>query len=92
MENTILRHALDCAATIGPAVLMPGMQLRRPMDVLRSPSLLVDDKLAILAAWASDFYAVDSKPAFRRLPGLDELISIDEIQSACKELDGLPHS
>ncbi|MFJ6322159.1 MULTISPECIES: hypothetical protein [unclassified Rhizobium] len=92
MENAILRHAVDCAVTMGPAVLMPGMQLRRPMDVLRSPSISVDDKRAILAAWASDFYAVDSKPAFRQLPGLDELISIDEIQSALKELDGLHHS
>ncbi len=92
MENAILQQAIDCAVTIGPAVLMPGMQLQRPIDVLRSPSLSVDDKRAILAAWASEFYAVDSKPAFRRLPGMNEPVSIDEIQSALKELDERYHS
>jgi len=91
MENAILQQAIDCAVTMGPAVLMPGMQLRRPIDVLRSPSLSVDDKRAILAAWASDFYAVDSKPALRQLPGINEPVSIDEIQSALKELDERYH-
>jgi hypothetical protein len=42
---------------------------------------------AILAAWASDFHAVDSKTALRRLPGTPEPVSVDEVQSALKELD-----
>lgn len=92
MENAILQQVVDRAVTMGPIVLMRGMQLRRPIDVVRSPSLSVDDKRAILAAWASDFYAVDSKPAFRQLPGMDEPVSIDEVQSALKELDGQYHS
>jgi len=89
MENAILQQAVDSAVTMGPMVLMRNMKLRRPIDVVRSRSLSVDDKRAILAAWASDFYAVDSKPAFRQLPGLDEPVTIDEVQSALKELDGL---
>ncbi|WP_132278999.1 hypothetical protein [Neorhizobium sp. JUb45] len=63
------------------------MRLRRPHDVVFAPSLSQDDKRAILAAWASDFYAVDSKPARRKLPGTNEPVVIDEIQSALKELD-----
>jgi hypothetical protein len=54
---------------------------------VRAPSLSVDDKRAILAAWASDFYAVESKPALRQLPGMPEPVSIDEVQAALNELD-----
>lgn len=71
---------------MGPTVLLQGMQLRRPIDVVRAPALSVDDKRAILAAWASDFYAVDSKPALRQLPGTTP-VSIDEVQAALEELD-----
>ena len=55
---------------------------------MRAQTLSVDDKRAILAAWASDFYAVDSKPALRQVPGTPEPVSIDEIHSALDELDG----
>jgi hypothetical protein len=44
-------------------------------------------KRTILAAWASDFYAVRFEPAIRQLPGTPEAVSIDEVQSALKELD-----
>ena len=87
MENAILQQAVDRAVTMGPTVLMRGMQLRRPIDVVKSRSLSVDDKRAILAAWASDFYAVDSKPALRQLSGTDEPLSVDEVQLALRELD-----
>ncbi|MBP2448671.1 hypothetical protein [Rhizobium leguminosarum] len=87
MENAILQEAVDRALAMGPAVLMQGMRLRRPSDVVRAPSLSKDDKRAILAAWASDFYAVDSKPALRKLPGMIEAVSIDEVQAALRELD-----
>lgn len=68
------------------------MRIRRPNDVVGARSLSQDDKRAILAAWASDLYAVDSKPALRRLPGTTEPVSIDEVQAALRELDppGLP--
>ncbi|ARM91073.1 hypothetical protein RHEC894_PC00038 (plasmid) [Rhizobium sp. CIAT894] len=86
MENAILQQAVDNAVIMGPAVLMRGARFRRPIDVVRSRSLSVDDKRAILAAWASDFYAVNSKSE-RQLPGTGEPVSIDEVQLALRELD-----
>ncbi len=83
----MLQQAASNAMAMGPTVLLSGMQLCRPMDVVRAPSLPVDEKRTILAAWASDFYAVDSRPAFRHIPGTPEPVSIDEVQAALKELD-----
>jgi len=87
MAHDMLQQAISDAIAMGPTVLLQGMQLRRPLDVMRATTLSVDDKRAILAAWASDFYAVDSKPALRQLPGTPEPVLIDEVQSALKELD-----
>jgi hypothetical protein len=87
MMHDMLQQAASNAVAMGPAVLLQGMQLRRPIDVVRAPSLSLDDKRTILAAWASDFYAVDSKPALRQVPGTPEPVLIDEVQAALKELD-----
>ena len=87
MMHTMLQQAANTAMAMGPAGLVQGMKLRRPIDVVRAPTLSVNDKRAILAAWASDFYAIDSKPALRQLPGTPEPIAIDEVQSGLKELD-----
>ncbi|WP_182564631.1 hypothetical protein [Rhizobium leguminosarum] len=87
MMDTVLQQAADNAIAMGPAVLVQGMQLGEPMDVVRAPALPIDDKRAILAAWASDFYAVVSKPALRQLPGTPEPVLIDDVQSALRELD-----
>lgn len=87
MENAILQEAVDRALTMGPAALMQGMRIRRPNDVVGARSLSQDDKRAILAAWASDLYAVESKPALRRLPGTTKPVSIDEVRAALTELD-----
>ncbi|SFB56899.1 hypothetical protein SAMN03159496_05204 [Rhizobium sp. NFR07] len=86
MMHDLLQQATNNAMAMGPTVLLQGMQLRRPIDVVRAPTLSVDDRRAILAAWASDFYAVDSKPALRQLPGTAP-VSIDEVQAALEELD-----
>ncbi|KQY21633.1 hypothetical protein [Rhizobium sp. Root483D2] len=87
MRHDMLQQAADSAIAMGPTVLLQGMQLRRPTDVVRASALSIDDKRAILAAWASDFYAVDSRPALRQLPGTPEPVSIDDVQSALKALD-----
>lgn len=87
MENAILKQAVDRAFIMGPAVLMQGMHFRRPSDVVGARSLLQDDKGAILAAWASNLYAVDSKLAVQCLPGSTETVSIGEVQAALRELD-----
>lgn len=87
MMHNMLQKAANNAMAIGPTVLLQDMQIQRPIDVLSAPALSVDDKRAVLAAWALDFYDVESKPALRRLPGTAEPISIGEVQSALKELD-----
>jgi hypothetical protein len=87
MMHDMLQQAANNAMAMGPTVLVQGMQLRRPMDVVKAPAISIDDKRAILAAWASDFYAVNSKPALRHVPGTPEPVSIDEVQSALRELD-----
>ena len=88
MMDKMLELAASNAMAIGPTVLAPqGLLFRRPIDVVRAPVLSVDDKRTILAAWASDFYAIDSKPSLRYVPGTPDPVSIDEIQSALRELD-----
>lgn len=84
--HDLLQQAASNAMAMGPTVLLQGMQLRRPIDVVKAKALSEDDKRTILASWASDFYAVDSKPALRQLPGTTP-VSIDEVQAALKELD-----
>jgi hypothetical protein len=88
MMDDMLLQAADNVVAMGPAVLAPqGLRFRRPIDVVNASALSVDDKRTILAAWASDFYTIDSEPALRYVPGTPEPVSIDEVQSALKELD-----
>ncbi|WP_320409388.1 hypothetical protein [Rhizobium sp. Root482] len=76
--HDMFQQAVNNAIAIGPTGLVQDMNLRPPTDVVGAP--------ALLAAWASDFYAVDSKPALRQLPGTTP-VPIDEVQSAFKKLD-----
>lgn len=85
--HEILQQAARSAAAIGPTILLQGMRIDRPLDVVKAAALSADDKRTILASWASDFYTVDSKPAFRHMPGTPKPVSIDEVQTALKELD-----
>ena len=85
--HEIFQQAARDAAANGPAVLLQGMQIERPIDVVKATALTADDKRTILAAWASDLYAVDSTPAFRHIPGTPEPVLIDEVQAALRELD-----
>jgi len=84
----ILEHALSDAVARGPAVLMPATcGINRPIDVVQSAGLSVDDKRAILASWASDYHAVRSRPSMRWIPGTPKPVAIDEIKAALVELD-----
>lgn len=85
--DQILQQAASNAAAMGPTSLLQGMQIERPLDVVKATGLTVDDKRTILAAWASDYYALDSTPAFRHIPGTPKPVSIDELQAALRELD-----
>ncbi|MBB2687804.1 UNVERIFIED_ORG: hypothetical protein GGD48_004923 [Rhizobium etli] len=86
MHDMLQQVATNARAT-GPATVLHGMQLQRPIDVVKAAALSADDKRTLLAAWASDFYAVGSKPAFRHIPGTPAPVPIDEIHSALAELD-----
>ncbi|WP_353622813.1 hypothetical protein [Aliirhizobium terrae] len=65
MTTAIFQQLTDKAVSIGPVVLMEGLQLYRPRDVVETSALSIEDKRTILAAWASDLYAIDSRPALR---------------------------
>ncbi|WP_371258921.1 hypothetical protein [Ensifer sp. ZNC0028] len=84
----ILEYAISEAMARGPAVLMaPTFEIHRPMDVVQSAAISVDDKRAILASWASDYHAVRSRPSLRWIPGTPSPVAIDEIKAALVELD-----
>lgn len=88
MLDKRLQQMVSQTMATGPAILVPQyVQVRRPIDVVEAPALSAHDKRAILAAWASDFYAIESEPALRRIPGTPEPVSIDDVQSALEELD-----
>jgi len=60
-----------------------------PNDVLKDAELGVADKRAILAAWASDACAVESRPGFRWMPGTPGPVSFDRVSRAARMLDGI---
>lgn len=60
-----------------------------PHQVVSDPSLVLDEKRAILAAWASDEHAVESLPTLRHLPGTPFPVTFSSIMSARKALDDL---
>jgi hypothetical protein len=55
--------------------------------VVDDPGLSLNEKRAILAAWASDACAVEAAPALRRAPGGASAVSVDDILDALRELD-----
>lgn len=65
----------------------------RPDEVVRNPRLTLDEKRAILAAWASDAHAVEDAPALRRLDD-GSTVAVDDVLRALRSLDrvaGLAH-
>ncbi|MGX9394080.1 hypothetical protein ACWX0K_24160 (plasmid) [Nitrobacteraceae bacterium UC4446_H13] len=55
--------------------------------VLNDKKLSADEKRAILSAWASDMYAVESSPALRMIPGHTTPLRLSEILDALRGLD-----
>ena len=58
-----------------------------PDEVLASPVLSADQKRCVLAAWASDAFAVEDNPWLRQLPGAPEAVPLKDILSALRRLD-----
>ena len=57
-----------------------------PNDIVRDPSMTMQEKRSLLASWASDARAVPNSPALRRLDD-GRLVNIDDILDALKALD-----
>ncbi|MBR0801856.1 hypothetical protein JQ615_41755 [Bradyrhizobium jicamae] len=58
-----------------------------PADVLNDAALSRDEKRVILSSWASDMYVVESRPAFREVPGIPHRLRLDDILTGLKQLD-----
>lgn len=58
-----------------------------PEDVLASPILSTAEKRCVLAAWASDAFAVEDNPWLRQLPGASDAVPLKDILSALRRLD-----
>lgn len=69
-------------------LLHPGQAFSHPSDVVNDPDLTLNEKRAILAAWASDACAVESVPALRHPPSKQtKPVAFDDIMDALRGLD-----
>jgi hypothetical protein len=78
------------AAWSGPIGGVPpweAAQYAHPRDVLLDTRLDKARKRVLLAGWASDACAVESRPAFRWLPGTPGPVALDRILTAIRSLD-----
>ena len=67
--------------------LHPARAFDHPSSVLRDCDLTLNEKRAILAAWASDACAVEAAPELRAGPV--GAVKFDDIMDALRELDRL---
>jgi hypothetical protein len=75
------------AGTVG-ALFHPLSHYSSPADVLGDRALSPAAKRVILSSWASDMYAVDSRPALREIPGIAKPMHLKDILAALRQLDG----
>ena len=64
----------------------PSQVFNHPSDVVNDPDLSLNEKRAILAAWASDASAVEAAPALRMSP-TGRVVQFDDIMDALRTLD-----
>jgi hypothetical protein len=67
-------------------LVQPSRAFEHPSDVTKDPDLSLNEKRAILAAWASDACAVEAAPALRKSP-TGRLVQFDDIMDALRTLD-----
>jgi hypothetical protein len=65
----------------------PAVHHRSPNEVLNDSGLSKPEKRIILSSWASDMFAVESRPALRAVPGMDQPIRLADILAALRKLD-----
>ena len=66
-------------------LLHPAQAFEHPSAVLRDPDLTLNEKRAILSAWASDACAVEAAPELRTGPA--GAVKFDDIMDALRQLD-----
>ena len=70
----------------------PHRNFHYPHQVVSDPDLGMDEKRAILSAWASDEHAVESMPALRHLPGTPAAVTFASIMDARALLDRMANA
>lgn len=68
-------------------LLHPGSAFDHPRDVVADPDLTLNEKRAILAAWASDACALEASPSLREIRK-GRVVPFDDIMDALRALDG----
>lgn len=68
-------------------LLHPAQAFEHPSHVVNDPDLTLNEKRAILSAWASDACAVDSEPGLRRSPSGKPPVPFDDVMDALRILD-----
>jgi hypothetical protein len=67
-------------------LLHPAQAFDHPSEVVADPDLTLNEKRAILAAWASDACAVEAAHGYRANPK-GTLVRFDDVIDALRELD-----
>jgi len=80
----------DCTIHSVDALFHPVSHYHSPDGVVLDPRLTNAEKRAILSCWASDIYAVESCPAYRKIPGIARPLRLDDILAALRQLDDDP--
>jgi hypothetical protein len=68
-------------------LLHPAQAFEHPSHVVYDPDLTLNEKRAILAAWASDACAPETSPHLRGAPGDKLPISFDDVMEALRMLE-----
>ena len=66
----------------------PAAHYGSPTEVLNDKELSTPEKRIILSSWASDMYAVESRPDLREIPGIGHSVRLSDILGALRQLDG----
>ncbi|MGJ4949183.1 hypothetical protein [Bradyrhizobium sp. HKCCYLS20291] len=73
--------------TAGGAAFHPVSHYASPTNLLNDARLSIAEKRLILSSWASDMYAVESRPGLRKIPGIARPLHLADILSALRQLD-----
>ncbi len=66
----------------------PAAHYSSPAEVLNDKELSIPEKRIVLSSWASDMYAVESRPDLREIPGTGHSVRLNDILAALRQLEG----